>query len=681
MTTRSPARADIQALRAFAVLAVVLFHIWPLALPGGYVGVDVFFVISGFLITGQLVRARERGTLRLGAFWAARARRLLPASLLVLLVSVVITLLWAPATLQGQYLRSIVASALYFVNWQLAADGVDYLAHDNLPPIAQHYWSLSTEEQFYLLWPLLVILATVGAAGERRRRALRIGATVFAVAGFALCVWMTTTSYPFGYFSTVSRLWEFALGAIAALLPPLALRASVRLAIWVAAVAALVMAMLVFDAATAFPGPWALVPTAATAVLIAIGPDAPTLALQRGVAWRPIQWLGDQSYGIYLWHWPLIIIAPHLLGRPTDLPENITILAATIVLAALSKRLVEDPIRFGTRPRAARPSRILALTAVGMAVVVAVAALPMWHGATAAAEQRAQAEASLRDPAQCRGAAALLEPGCAGRADDRHPIADVVPALAGLRDDTAGAFDCYDFDPGAGGEPVSCAFGSEAPGAVRVALHGDSHAAMLIPALREVADERGWRVETFVGRGCVWQEPASAACAERNARLESRLADGAYDVLLVTAVNSAERDAAAQAAVADRYAEAWRSAQEAGTRVVVLADNPRVPAAAQDCVATADVLTEATCAIPRADAALESDPLRATAASLDAPLVDLSDAYCTADACPMMLGGVLVYRDLHHITGSFSTTLGGYLAERVSAAIGVEPSPTPRRSR
>ncbi|WP_324014254.1 acyltransferase family protein [Microbacterium sp. JZ37] len=679
MTTRTPARADIQALRALAVLGVVLFHIWPRALPGGYAGVDVFFVISGFLITGQLVRARERGTLRLGAFWAARARRLLPASLLVLLASVVLVLVWTPAPQQAHDLRSIVASALYAVNWQLAADGVDYLAHDAAPPIAQHYWSLAVEEQFYLLWPLLVLAAT--ARRLRGRRLLVAGVVAVAVVGFAVSVWLTGASYPYGYFSTASRLWEFALGAIVALLPPLALRASVRLAIWVAAVAALVMAMLVFDAATAFPGPWALVPTAATALLIAIGPTAPAHALERLVAWRPVQWVGDQSYGVYLWHWPLVVIAPHVLGRAPDLPENLLLLATTFVLAAASKRLVEDPIRFGARPRAARPSRILALTAVGMAVVVAVAALPMWHGATAAAEQRAQAEASLRDPAQCRGAAALLEPGCAGRADDPHPIADVVPALAGLRDDTAGAFDCYDFDPGAGGEPVSCAFGSEAPGAVRVALHGDSHAAMLIPALREVADERGWRVETFVGQGCVWQEPASAACAERNARLESRLADGAYDVLLVTAVNSAERDAAAQAAVADRYAEAWRSAQEAGTRVVVLADNPRVPAAAQDCVATADVLTEATCAIPRADAALESDPLRATAASLDAPLVDLSDAYCTADACPMMLGGVLVYRDLHHITGSFSTTLGGYLAERVSAAIGVEPSPTPRRSR
>lgn len=666
-------RSDIQALRAFAVLAVVLFHIWPLALPGGYVGVDVFFVISGFLITGQLVRARERGTLRLGAFWAARARRLLPASLLVLLVSVVITLLWAPATLQGQYLRSIVASALYFVNWQLAADGVDYLAHDNLPPIAQHYWSLSTEEQFYLLWPLLVILATVGAAGERRRRALRIGATVFAVAGFALCVWMTTTSYPFGYFSTVSRLWEFALGAIAALLPRFALARWAHTAIWFAALMALVATAFLYDGSTPFPGPAALLPTAATAVLIAIGPDAPTLALQRGVAWRPIQWLGDQSYGIYLWHWPLIIIAPHLLGRPTDLPENITILAATIVLAALSKRLVEDPIRFGTRVKSLRPTPILLATAASMALVVATAAVPMWQSTRAAAEQQQAVEAELLDPSQCRGANALLAADCASAADEPIDAADVVPTLTGLYDDTGGAYSCYDYEPTSGDEPTTCRFGSEDEGALRVALTGDSHGAMLVPGLREIAQDRGWSVDTFVGRGCVWQEPASEECAARNALLSKRFLSGDYDVVLVAAMNSVERDAQERAEVAQAYATAWRAAQDAGVEIVVLADNPSVPQSAQDCVATAESFTRSTCAFPEAEARFNLDPLRAAAQSAGAPLVDLSDAYCTDGSCPMMLGGVLVYRDLHHITATFSRTLAPYLADELAAATAQRP--------
>lgn len=669
-----PARADIQALRTLAVLGVVLFHIWPRALPGGYVGVDVFFVISGYLITGQLVRARERGTLRLAAFWAARARRLLPASLLVLLASVALVLLWTPAPLRENDLRSIVGSALYVVNWQLAADGVDYLAHDAAPPIAQHYWSLSVEEQFYVLWPLLLLAATAGAAGARSsRRRLVIGAAVIAVAGFGASVWLTSTSYPFGYFSTVSRLWEFALGAIVALLPRLVLPRAAHLAAWLAALTLVVATLFVYDDATPFPGPAALLPTAATAALIALraGP------LERIVAWRPLQWLGDRSYSIYLWHWPLVVIAPHALGRPPELPENLVLLVATIVLAALTKRFVEDPVRFAPRARSSRPSSVLALTAAAMVVVVAGAAVPMWRQAAVAAERTATAAESLRDPAQCRGAAALLDDGCAGVLDDPVAQSDLIPAPAGLRDDIGDAFACYDFDPTAGGDLVTCAFGSDDPGALRIALHGDSHAAMLIPALRETAAEHGWHVDVFVGRGCVWQEPAPAECADHVEKLDAEFASGAYDAVLVTAVNAAERDADARAAAAARYADAWRRAQDAGTPVVAVADNPRVPAAAQDCVAAARELTAGTCAIPRADAALADDPLRIAAAAVDAPLVDLSDAYCTDAACPMMLGGVLVYRDLHHLTASFSTTLGHPLAERIATALAETP-PSPR---
>ncbi|MGW9112800.1 acyltransferase family protein [Microbacterium sp. NPDC055683] len=672
-TTHRGIRSDIQALRAFAVLGVVLFHIWPRALPGGYVGVDVFFVISGFLITGQLVRSRERGTLKLGAFWAARARRLLPASLLVLLASVILTLLWAPPTLQSQYLRSIVASALYFVNWQLAADGVDYLAHDNQPPIAQHYWSLATEEQFYVIWPLLILLGTIGAVSASRRRMLRLGAAAIAVAGFAVCIWLTSTSYPFGYFSTVSRIWEFALGALVALLPRFALVRWAHLTIWVVSLAALIATAFLYDTATPFPGPAALLPTAATAALIAIGPDAPARPLQRVVAWRPVQWLGDQSYGIYLWHWPLVVIVPHVLGRPTDLPENVLILVATVVLAALSKRFVEDPIRFGSRVKALRPAPVLVATAACMSLVVGAAAVPMWNTARAAAEQQEAVEDELLDPSQCRGASVLLDADCAGVRDDAVAADAVVPALAGLFDDTGGAYGCYDYEPTAGGEPTSCTFGSEEGDALRIALTGDSHGAMLVPGLRDVAAARGWSFDTFVGRGCVWQEPATSDCSARNDLLSARFLSGDYDVLLVTAMNSVERDDDERAAVAEEYATAWRAAEEAGVRVVVLADNPSVPQSAQDCVSTASSFTADTCAFPRSESRLDLDPLRSAASLADVDLIDLSDAYCDDDICSMMLGGVLVYRDLHHITATFSRTLAPHLADELSAVFAQRP--------
>ena len=661
-------RTDVQALRAFAVLAVVLFHIWPNALPGGYIGVDVFFVISGFLITGQLVRLRERDALRLGAFWAGRARRLLPASLLVLLVSVAAAVLWAPPTLLGAHLRSIIASALYVVNWQLAADGVDYLAHSEPPPIAQHYWSLAAEEQFYLLWPLLLLLATAGAARSplAKRRTLLVGVLIVLAAGFAVSVWLTQTSYPYGYFSTVSRLWEFALGAAVALAPLPALPPTARTAVWVAAVATLAATTVLYTAATPFPGPAALVPTAAAAAIIALGPAAPSPVLDRVVGARPVQWVGDQSYGIYLWHWPLIVIAPAVLGRPTDLGENVLILVATIVLAALAKRFVEDPIRFGRPVMTLRPGRILLATATAMAVVVGAASVPLWQSASAAAQQAHAVAEDLQDPSSCRGAHALLVDGCP---DDVVAASDVVPALSALHDDTGGAFSCYDAQPTAGGDPRTCTLGSDDPGALRLALTGDSHAAMLLPGLREEATARGWRIDSFVGRGCVWQRPALPGCEQYNALVEDRLRSGDYDAIVVTAMNALDRDAVERTRVGEAYAAAWQDARDAGLPVVVLADNPAVPAGAQECVAEATSFSRETCAFDVTDAGLDVDPLRQAAALAQTPLIDLSAAYCADGVCPMQLGGVLVYRDRHHITATFSQTLAPSLADQIEDAL------------
>ncbi|WP_261166039.1 acyltransferase family protein [Microbacterium sp. Marseille-Q6965] len=664
-------RTDIQALRAFAVMAVVGFHLWPLALPGGYVGVDVFFVISGFLITGQLVRARESGTLKLSRFWAARARRLLPASLLVLIVSVALTLIWAPPTVAGQYLRSIIGSALYVENWLLAADGVDYLAHDNQPPIAQHYWSLSAEEQFYILWPLLVIAATLGLSRSvaAKRRALLITVTTMAALSFAVCVWLTAVSYPFGYFSTVSRIWQFALGAVIALTPQLRLPRRLHIVVWSACLVLLTATAFLFGPTTPFPGPWAILPTAATALFIALGPNAPARAMGRAVALPPVQWVGEQSYGIYLWHWPLIVIAPAVLGHAPDLPHNLALLALTIVLAALSKRYVEDPIRFGPRVKNAAPARIAITTAAAMIIVVAAAAVPMWQNARAAVEKQAAVAHELADPADCRGAHLLLAPDCEGHDRVTYGATEVVPTLAGLMDDTGGAYGCYDYEVTTAVEPESCSFGSSAPGALRIALNGDSHGAMLIPGLRDVAEEHGWSVDTYVGRGCVWRVPGSADCASRYAALDEHILHGGYDVLLVTALNAPDFGDTPRDVIAAEYAAAWRAAEEAGIDVVVLADNPNVPQSAQDCSAVATEFDIDTCAFPVADAGFSDDPLRLAAELAGVPLIDLHNAYCLDGKCPMALGGVLVYRDTHHITATFSRTLAPYLADALASAL------------
>ncbi|WP_017203274.1 acyltransferase family protein [Microbacterium algeriense] len=667
-----PPRADIQALRAFAVVAVVLFHVWPHALTGGYIGVDVFFVISGYLITGQLVRLRERGGLRLGAFWAARARRLLPAALLVLAVSAVLSLLFAPPALITQYLRSIVGSTLYVENWVLAADAVDYLGADNAPPIAQHYWSLSVEEQFYIVWPLLVIAVTSAAVARGRvRRALIVALGTVTTASLVLSLISTFAAPSFAYFATPVRMWEFGFGALVSVIPAIALPKTLRSVVWVAGWLALAGCAFAFGPTTPFPGYAAVLPVAATAALIFIGPHPPfTLARLQG--WKPVQWLGDNSYGIYLWHWPLVVIAPAVLGRELDLWQNVLLVVLTCVLAALGKRFVEDPLRFG-RLASFRPRTILLGTAAAMAIVTAAAGLPALAISAAEQERTTQAHAEVADPAACRGANLLRAPDCAAVQDEVVTSDQLIPGLAGLYDDTDGAFACYN----QGEAPMEpCHLGSKASDARRIAVTGDSHAAMLVPALRDVAEDAGWSIDVYVGRGCVWSSDPDPACAERRVALNTDLVRGGYDAIVVTAWNQLDATPEERAERGAQYAASWRDALDAGIRVIPVLDNPGVPQTAADCVNETLEFTFDTCAFPAADF-LREDPLSIASEEVGITPVDLRDAFCDSDGvCPMVAGGVVVYRDLHHITATFSHSLAPYLRDAIAGMLN-SSSPTP----
>ena len=229
---RSPEHAEpsrfiphVQGLRAIAVLAVVLYHFWPARFSGGYVGVDIFFVISGFLITSHLMRElTATGSLRLGQFWARRARRLLPASLLVLLFCALVAMspYLTPTSALPNEVREILASTFYVENWYLALNSADYLNHSGDPTTVQHYWSLSLEEQFYVMWPLLMLLAAwIGVKWFRgaRRRAVITTLAVVSVLSFVFCVVFTMTNPAPAYFVTFGRMWQFGVGAMVALVP------------------------------------------------------------------------------------------------------------------------------------------------------------------------------------------------------------------------------------------------------------------------------------------------------------------------------------------------------------------------------------------------------------------------------------------------------------------------------
>ncbi|WP_157674835.1 acyltransferase family protein [Agrococcus jejuensis] len=652
-----PMRRDIQVLRAVAVGVVLLYHLWPNRFPGGFVGVDVFFVVSGLLITSHLLREAEtpRG-IRPVAFWANRVRRLLPLAVVVLVATMLGVLAWAPASQVAPSMRHAIASMLSVENWMLASDAVDYLARDQQALPTQHFWSLSVEEQFYVVWPLLLVAAVAIAMRARRARAtarpivardaVRVTVLVVLVASFVASILQTWLAPGPAYFATTTRAWELAAGAALAVVAHDggALPAAARARAWRAAaswagLALIVGTTLLLPAGTPFPGVAALLPVVA-AVLWLVGGEhdrwwSPA-ALGRV---RPVVWMGDVSYGIYLWHWPLIVLVPFAIGADLTSPTKVGIVAATLALAGASAVLVERPFRFG-RVWRARPWRAFALGAAGAVLVVAVAGSSLVAIDRERADAAAAAEQALAD--------SDLDPGPLDAIPPADPDATLVPTIAGRADDRGVMYDCFDNEHLG---PRTCTYGPD-DADVRVAIVGDSHAAHLIPGIVAAADAEGWRVETYVGRSC---DAVLVEGCTGGASILADLSGGDYDLV----VASGFRDTYLEPAV---LAESWQALRDAGLPLVLVGDVPLHPQATFACVdaSQGDPVAATACTTSRAEAidALPSTQLT-WAAEHDVPTIDLTAPFCDPEACASVLDGVVVYQDSpsSHLTATMSTRL------------------------
>lgn len=679
-------RPEIQALRAAAVLLVVIFHLWPLRVTGGFAGVDVFFVISGYLITAHLLKEVQRsGSVSLTIFWARRVRRLLPASLFVLIASVIGVLIWVPVTYWQQFLRETAAAATYVLNWVLTRDAVDYLASENSSSPVQHFWSLSVEEQFYLAWPLLIVLAIAIARFRRAtspRGAIMAVLVVVTVVSLAFSIYETAVSPAAAYFVTTTRAWEFGAGGLLALwgnAPSRSVAAShgetARSIVSWLGWGAIAVTALTFTSDTPFPGYQALLPVAGTVAVIWAGTPRRAWAPTRLARLRPVQALGDVSYSVYLWHWPLIVIVPFALDRELDTILKISIFAVTLVLAMFTKMWIEDPFRAGWRGKGGRPRTVFVLAAAGMAVVLGACGGGYGLARALADEGAKQADALIQVATPCLGAAAT-DPTSSKPCANSELDGVLLPRLSGMSDDTGGAFACYDQAPGA--VLKSCHYGPKGGDSLKVALVGDSHAAMLIPGLKEQLGAMNWSLDTFVSRGCAWSAVTTAdadhECYDRRQALQERFQFGdEYDVILVTSRRDPGISATAENPQAARMAAAWEPVIERGTQVIALADNPRITQTALDCVANSSSTDESasSCAITSKEGFAPNDPLPAAVelAGAGAHLVDLSPYYCQDETCPLVIGHVIVYRDLHHITATFSRTLTPYLIREMSRVL------------
>jgi peptidoglycan/LPS O-acetylase OafA/YrhL len=680
---RAQMRVEIQALRAAAVTLVLVYHLWPAVLPGGFVGVDVFFAISGFLITSLLLREAQRtGRVSLRAFWARRARRILPAALVTVLACAVATVAFVPLTQWQQFLAEMRASTAYVQNWQLAGDAVDYLAAANAPSPVQHYWSLSIEEQFYLVWPILIAIAL----GVMRRRPTAQPRTAVAVTlatatalSLVFSIAYTASDPGAAYFVTPTRAWELGAGALLALAAPLdRAPAAARAALSWVGLAAIAVAAITYSHGTPFPGHAALLPVLGALAVIRAGAPAARFAPTGLMSLAPIQRLGDISYSVYLWHWPLIVFAPFVVAA--DGPATkVAIVVLTLVAASITKRFVEDPAR--TAPLlTARGSRwTFAAAGAATAAVLAVTAAAGVHVTHQVRADEQTTERVLAHPPSCFGAAARdPEHGPCENPSLRRAVVPT-PLQAAKRDNApcrmierAGSVSVCEFGPG------------PARGTSTVAVIGDSHAVHWRPALVHVARTRHWRGLSITRSGCALsaaspplQGRALARCRQWRREVPRWLAAHPEVRTIFVAQHSGSRGTArggrdAFAAQVAGYRGAWRALPSSVRRIVVLRDTPTMPGTTLSCVERAlsgDRRAATACDVARREA-LPPDP--AVAAARDGTgrvrAIDLSRYFCDERHCQPVIGGALVYKDVEsHLTDVYAASLGPFLRREVDA--------------
>ena len=670
-TQREGFRPDIEGLRAIAVLLVLAYHAGVPGFGGGFVGVDVFFVISGFLITGVITRElSSTGRLSLRQFYARRIRRLLPAALVVIVATVVASAILLPPLRMPDVAADGAAAALYVSNIRFAMQATDYLQAELDPSPLLHFWSLGVEEQFYLVWPALLLVAA-GRGADPRRIVAVIAAVV--VGSLVLSVTLTASNAPWAFFMLPTRAWELGVGALlvvfaarVARLPRFALGVSALVGIVAIAVGA-----IAFDDTTPFPGVAALLPVGGAALVLAGGLAAPLPSPSRVLAIAPMRWIGGISYSLYLWHWPILVLPAAAVEAPLPWHAVIGLLGLTFVLAAASQRWIEDPIRYG--PLAVRrPSRTLALAGV-MSVVVAVGSLAVGRVTMVPV---AASDASLVEPVL---PTSDLAPGSTLPPTRGGPVpTGLVPPLAAVRDDIPPVYaaGCHAEAPVTA--PPTCAYG-EADAPSSMFLIGDSHAAQWFPTLERIAQIRGLRLVSLTKSSCpaadleIWHPRLKrpyAECRLWNDAVMDRIVAERPALVVVANTRGAVLLVDGAPIWSSGREDLWTagvervltSIRERAGDVVLLGDTPDPAGDPPVCLSDHldDVLACATSSRWAVDRG-HMDADKRAAAQAGVAFVDPSGWVCPTEPCPATIDRFVVYRDDHHMTATFARALAALL--------------------
>lgn len=658
-------REDIEGLRAIAVLSVVIFHLGIDTFAGGFVGVDVFFVISGYLISGLLLAELQRsGSIDLWRFYGRRARRLLPISILVTAMTLLVGLLLLSPAEQMFAAKGALAASLYASNfWFMTLLG-DYFAPESALNPFLHTWSLSVEEQFYLVWPTLLLLLW-RLRPTVRWMALSMGA--LTLISFTLCLWLSYRKQSWAFYASPARAWEFGIGALAALQPitDWARRSRVAAPLGWLGLIALLVTFLVLTEETRFPGWVAVVPALATVAVLISGASQARRSPAAFLKWPIMQWLGRHSYSIYLWHWPIIVYAA-ILDVTNPLTKFLVCGALTLGFAAASFRLLEHPVRSNAW-LGAHPTRSVTL---GVTLTIGGSLLALGTAQAARTFAALPLHATLIESVKKQPVASGSGRNCLIQ------FTDV--------------------------EPVACTFGA-AHSPKTVVLFGDSHADQWSTPLAQLASEQGFRLVTLLKASCAVADISAYSprlrrdwpeCTQWRHKAMAEIRRLQPDLVIVSQFSSGYiqgpwtargRHAVSYEEWADGLRRSLQHLRAANVPVLLLRDTPSPVKNLSTCVARARwrETPDSACQTPRSNALdPRISPLeRSIAESAGARFGDLSAAFCDDRTCPGTYSGQLVYRDGNHITTSFALRQAPLLGELLSPQGLSHASATPAPSR
>jgi peptidoglycan/LPS O-acetylase OafA/YrhL len=647
-------RPELQGLRALAVLLVVIYHVWLGRVSGG---VDVFFVISGFLLTGQLTRAAGRGRVEFRPLWGRMIKRLFPAALTVLVAVMAASILLLPESRWFQTIREVIASALYLENWQLAADSADYFAQNNGKSVVQHFWSLSIQGQLFIAWPLLIVGVALVArrfgGGLRTWVAGTLG--VIGAASLAYSVVLTAQNQQLAYFHSLTRVWEFVLGGLLALfVDAVVLPKLVRVVMGWVGVVGLVSCGMILQVGSVFPGYAALWPTLCAVLVLLAGATASPAGADRLLSSRPLRYVGDLSYALYLWHWPVLLFYLAYRRQPeVGLKGGAVIIALSVGLAVLTHHLIEEPAR---KSRFGEPAGWGAYRFGAVMLVAALLAAGSWQFYSG---ERAKFGIAIDDPNH-PGAAAQY-PGFRYRGEEG---VEPLPPLVALPDEwgSTEGMDCA----AASGNQAICVERPAGTPVKSVVMIGDSHMQQYLAVMRPIAEKRNWELTAILAGACPFSSDAyvedGQGCVDWNADARDKIIAMKPDMVFTQATHDVRVGLTEK--TPPGFVQEWTALTAEGIPVVAVRDTPRQPFDPPTCVQQNGV-TAPACATPKAELYADTPPY-ATAPDMPSGVsfVDFTAYFCDT-VCPPVIGNVWVYRDFNHPTATYMRTLSPIVEEEL----------------